>query len=120
MVPYTETLGLTLQLLLSGNTNSGGLYGQGRYGYSVNDTASVVANASLSTGSADRSDVNFNSLFTASLAAGTIVKATVALSQLDANYDPEAIRSFYLTGANAPTVAQQYPQFTKIASRFKY
>ena len=97
-----------------GNTNAGGLYGQGRYGYSINTTASVVANASLSTGSADRSDVNFNSLFTTSLAAGSIVKATVALSQLDANYDPEAIRSFYLTGANAPTVAQQYPQFTKV------
>ena len=97
-----------------GNTNSGGLYGQGRYGYSINTTSSVVANATLTTGSADRSDVNFNSLFTASLAAGSIVKATVAIADLDANYDPEAIRSFYLEGANAPTVAQQYPQFTKI------
>ena len=97
-----------------GNTNSGGLYGQGRYGYSINDTASIVANANLSTGSADLSDVNFNSLFSASVDAGTVVKATIALSELDANYDPEAIRSFYLTGDNAPAVSEQYPQFTKI------
>ena len=95
-----------------GNTNSGGLYGQGRYGYSINTTASAVA--TVTTASADRSDVNFNSLFTASLAAGDIVVCPIPLASLDANYDPEAIRSFYLEGANAPTVAQQYPQFTKI------
>jgi hypothetical protein len=95
-----------------GNTNSGGLYGQGRYGYSINTTASAVA--TVTTASADRSDVNFNSLFTASLAAGDIKVCPIPLASLDANYDPEAIRSFYLEGANAPTVAQQYPQFTKI------
>ena len=95
-----------------GNTNSGGLYGQGRYGYSINNTASAVA--TVTTASADRSDVNFNSLFTASLAAGTIVACPIPIASLDANYDPEAIRSFYLEGANAPTVAQQYPQFTKV------
>ena len=32
------------------------------------------------------------------------------------NYDAEAIRAFRLTGSNAPTEAQQYPQFTKISA----
>jgi hypothetical protein len=95
-----------------GNTNSGGLYGQGRYGYSINTTASAIA--SVTTASADRSDVNFNSLFTASLDAEAIVVCPIPLADIDPNYDPEAIRSFYLEGANAPTVAQQFPQFTKI------
>ena len=94
-----------------GNTNSGGLYGQGRYGYSINTTASAFA---VTTASADRSDVNFNSLFTASLADGELDVALVPVASIDGNYDTEAIRSFYFEGANAPAVSDQFPQFTKI------
>jgi len=93
-----------------GNTNSGGLYGSGRYGYSINTTASVAA---VTTGSAVQASVNYDSAFSASVAAGTLVTASVAVAGLDANYDAEAIRSFYLVGANAPAVTAQYPQFTK-------
>ena len=97
-----------------GNTNSGGLYGEGRYGYSINLTESVVANANFTTGSATRASINFDSDFTASLAAGDIVTASIATSSLDSNFDAEAVRSFYLVGGKGITVAQQYPQFTKI------
>ncbi len=93
-----------------GNTSEGGLYGAGRYGYSINTTASVAA---VTTGSAVQASVNYDSAFSASVAAGTLVTASVAVAGLDANYDAEAIRSFYLVGANAPAVTAQYPQFTK-------
>ena len=99
-----------------GNTNTGGLYGAGRFGYSINDTASVVANASLATGSANwYSDLNADSAFSQSVVDGDVVKVTIALSQLDSNYDSEAVRGFQLTGSNAPTAAQQYPAFTRIS-----
>jgi hypothetical protein len=99
-----------------GNTNEGGLYGAGRYGYSINSTASVfTAEAEITTGSATLHAVNYDSAFSASVASGAVVTASVDVSALDANYDPEAIRSFYLVGdSNAPSVAQQYPQFTQL------
>jgi hypothetical protein len=96
-----------------GNTNSGGLYGAGRFGYSINTTASVVANASLTTGSATLDSICFDSQYSASVASGALVTASIAVSAIDANYDAEAIRSFYLVGANAPAVNLQYPQFTQ-------
>jgi hypothetical protein len=96
-----------------GNTNSGGLYGAGRYGYSINTTSSVVGIGNATTGSAVQASVNYDSAFSASVAAGTLVTASILASTLDGNYDAEAIRSFYLVGANAPAVTAQYPQFTK-------
>ena len=99
-----------------GNTNSGGLYGAGRYGYSINTTASVfTAEAQITTGSATLASVNYDSTYSASVDDGSLVTASVAIAALDGKYDAEAIRSFYLVGdSNAPSVAQQYPQFTQL------
>ena len=102
-----------------GNTNSGGLYGEGRYSYSINTTASVVANASLSSGSVPFSFINYDSSLSASMAlgpqaSGGLATASIATASIDSNFDAEAVRSFYLVGSNAPAVADQYPQFTRI------
>ena len=102
-----------------GNTNSGGLYGEGRYSYSINTTASVVANASVDTGSVPFSFINYDSSLSASMAlgpqaSGGLATASIATSSIDGNFDAEAVRSFYLVGSNAPAVADQYPQFTRI------
>ena len=103
-----------------GNTNSGGLYGEGRYSYSINTTASVVANASLSSGSVPFSFINYDSSLSASMALGPqavggLATCSIATSSIDGNFDPEAVRSFYLVDAsNAPAVANQYPQFNRI------
>jgi len=96
-----------------GNTNEGGLYGEGRYGYSINSTGSVIAIGDATVGAAHHSSVNFNSAFSQSVEDGTVVTASILAAALDENFDAEAIRSFYLVGANAPAVTEQYPQFTK-------
>jgi len=97
-----------------GNGRTGGLYGAGRFGYSVNTTASTTSAAHFETGSASWKDVNFDSSLSASISAETLVLAKVNLSALNANYDAEAIRSFQLSGSNAPTT--QHSQFTKLTS----
>ena len=97
-----------------GNTSTGGLYGAGRFGYSINETQSVIALDAWTTSSADWADVNYDSDFSQSVVDATIVVVEVPLASLSTNYDAEAIRAFRLTGSNAPTDAQQYPQFTKI------
>lgn len=90
-----------------GSTNApvGGLYGPGRYGYTINDTASVVA---VSVDTASFADINFDSgnsndpvaaSLSASLAAGqlytiTTVGFTATASKGGSYPDLNAVRSF--------------------------
>ena len=101
-----------------GNTNTGGLYGAGRYSYSTNLTESLMT---LTQASASWDDANYDGAFSGSgyyLAADGTPSPTptyrllfVPTSSIDANYDQEAIRSFTLTSASANITP--YPQFTK-------
>ena len=70
-----------------GNTNSGGLYGAGRFGYSINQTSSLYT---ATTGAADWSNLNYNSTYSASAAAGEYNTVTVTLPSTT---DPLAVRS---------------------------
>ena len=54
-----------------GNTNTGGLYGAGRFGYSINNTGSA-AGATGTLAVASWADLNFNSDYSASAAAGDL------------------------------------------------
>ena len=100
-----------------GNSNTGGLYGAGRFGYSINNTQSAavtVASASVDW----YSDLNADSSVSQSYVAGAasqIVKVVVPQASLP-NFDTRAVRAFYLSGSVAalPAAAVQYPQFTKI------
>jgi hypothetical protein len=92
-----------------GNGATGGSYGAGRYGYSINNTASLVAST---TGSADfYADFNANSLYSASVAAGEYKAITILTSSL-LYFDKEAIRAFQLTSGSTPI---QVSEFTKIS-----
>jgi len=95
-----------------GNTNTGGLYGAGRFGYSINNTSSTIATGAHATSSADFSDVNYDSDFSASAADGTVVVLAINTSSLSANFDAEAVRAFRLTGSNGDGL--DYPQFNKL------
>jgi hypothetical protein len=115
------------------NTTSdpnGGLYGQGRFGYSINDVVTSVnasgsatpsaASASISAAltmvaDADSDEFNYDTKFTtaysASIAAGDFKKVTVAqaaLSSLDVN----GVRAFAITGS---AISAYFPQFTKVS-----
>lgn len=90
----------------STQATEGGLYGAGRYGYTVNDKVSSVLTATVTT--ASWADVNFNADYSASAAAGVIRKVKVGLPS-DADYN--SIRAFSLTGS-----LDQLPQFTSIDS----
>ena len=109
---------------------SQGLYGAGRFGYSINDTAKTLATSGSYTPSTSNADIaaltmladadfdefNYDSKFTtaysASIAAGDFKKITVATSALS-GVDLEGVRAFAITGSN---VAAYFPQFTKNVS----
>ena len=87
----------------------GGLYGEGRYDYSINQTTTTPDGACASA-SATYADINFNQEFSASLAKGELIKLQVSKSLL-ANLDEKALRSFNVTGSGAQ-ISASLPQFT--------
>ena len=106
---------------------NGGLYGAGRFGYSINDITKSVSASGSYTPSATLADVaamtmlsdadfdefNYDSKFTnaysASIAAGEFSKITVAVAALS-NPDLEGVRAYAISGSGIDTY---FPQFTK-------
>ena len=99
-----------------GNTSgsgdaSGGLYGAGKFGYSINDSdsaaqaihASSVASGTYTTGSAAWSDVDFepdlsSSIVTGQFADDGLIKINVATAALS-DYDEDGVRAFSISGS---------------------
>jgi len=75
---------------------SASLYGAGRFGYSINQFSASISAAS--TGSTQWSDFNFDADYSASAAAATYKKITVALPS---NADTNAVRSFSIASGSA-------------------
>jgi hypothetical protein len=92
-----------------GNTNTGGAYGAGRFGYSINETMSAGIAVS---GAADYyTDLNADSDYTGSTGNG-YVTISIPTSSLASTFDPLAVRSFQLySGSTGPI---QVSAFTKI------
>ena len=82
-----------------GNTNTGGLYGSGRFGYTIQNTESAVTSTSATAG---WSDLNFNSEYSASAVAGDYLKISVAASDL-AYADLEGVKGFQIFSGSLST-----------------
>ena len=93
-----------------GNAAAGALYGSGRFGYSTNQFSASSGAATVA--SASSVEIDFNSDYTASLAANEIKKVTFATSSLT-SLDVDGIRAFIITSGSV-TAAQNLQQFTSI------
>ena len=101
-----------------GNTNAGGLYGSGRFGYSVQNTESAVTSTFAT---ASWSDLNFNSDYSASATDGEYLKISVAAADLD-YADLEGVKGFQIfsgslsttviTGSDGQVAGDQVSEFT--------
>ena len=79
-----------------------GLYGSGRFGYSINDYS---ASLTPTTGSVTYADVNFDYALSGSLAS--LTKVTVDMT--GTNHDKEGVRAFMVSGGGVTTY---YPAHT--------
>jgi hypothetical protein len=105
---------------------TGGLYGAGRFAYSTNQFSAsinftgsanggalpVVAAGTGSVVAATWAELNYDSTLSASVAANTIYKFTVATASVLTNFDPDAVRAFVLTSGSLATTATALPAFT--------
>ena len=97
-----------------GNTNPGanadpsdGLYGAGRFGYTINQFSQSL---SLVTASATWADVDYDAELSASVAAGNLKKVNVTGSTFP-NFDRKGVRAFVLSGSTF-NPAFGLPQYT--------
>ena len=107
---------------IHGNTSasnadaSGGLYGAGKFGYSINDQASsVLVTGDITRTTASWQDVEFEPSLSSSIATTSstqIFKFVIAKSDIDAAADWEGIRSFVMSGSN---VATYYPAYAHVS-----
>ena len=111
-----------------GNTSgsgdaSGGLYGAGKFGYSINDTdsaaqalhASAVASGTYTSGSVAWGDVDFEPDLSSSVVAGNtaddgLMKINVATAALS-DYDEDGVRAFSISGSGFD---EFFPAYTKL------
>ena len=96
-----------------GNTNTGGLYGAGRFGYSINNTGSA-AGATGTLAVASWADLNFNSDYSASAAAGDYRTIKILKTDLP-NLDETGVRGFTIaSGDGVLNASNNVPEFTTV------
>jgi len=78
-----------------GNTNTGGLYGSGRFGYSIQNTQSLVTQVAGDFTDATWDQANFNSVYSASISRDEYYAVTVATGSLNF-FDREGVKGFQL------------------------
>ena len=93
---------------------SNGLYGDGRFGYSINEqeAANITISGNSGTGSvAQWSDVGFDAALSASVAAGEIFKITTAKANIGATADEDAATSFIVSGSGIVSNVNQFNKY---------
>lgn len=96
----------------------GGLYGNGRFGYSINEYSAVVPTGSITATTASFSDVNYSGVVSASAAAGALRKLVIAsASVVLPNLDTTAVRSFVSTGSTV-SEANNLTEFSSYNATF--
>ena len=93
-----------------GNTNEGGLYGAGRFGYSTNEFSSSVDTVVVYSSSWD--EVNFDDNYSASVASNEIKHIRIPSASISANMDPDAVRAFIVSSGSI-LEARQLQAFTR-------
>jgi hypothetical protein len=88
----------------STQATEGGLYGAGRFGYTINDTTAAVT---ATVTSASWSDVNFDNALSASIASANsrVMKVKVGLP---ADADWQGVRAFKISGSATTTLLPEY------------
>jgi hypothetical protein len=116
------------------NDANGGLYGAGRFGYSLNEAvatlsitgstgtitaASASAYTLVGTGNDDdvwNYDSKFYAAYSSSLGLNHFKKIVVSATGFATNADLNGVRAFKISGSSAGVIDTYFPQFTKIDS----
>ena len=112
-----------------GNTNPGatadasnGLYGAGRFAYSINQFSASISDANLTVSTASWADVQYAAELSASVAAGQFTEVRVADAALT-RPDKKGVRAFVLSSGSVltpGTISKMLPQYTRNDGTYTY
>ena len=102
-----DSLSPTGNKLGSTQTPTGGLYGAGRFGYTVNDASSSVLSGSVTVAAATSASINYNGNYVGALG---LSKVSFAIDGLNADF--EGAKAFYISSSCAPQGS--LPEFTTL------
>jgi len=114
----TAQAGHTQNADIHGNTSgsnadaAGGLYGAGKFGYSINDhTSTKILVANLTSASVSWADVDFEPDLSSSLSQ--LRKVTIAEGNDGmTNPDKEGVRAFEISGSDTNAISAYYPAYS--------
>jgi len=100
-----------------GNAAAGGLYGAGRFGFSLNQfSASILGNATgFASSSATWFDLDYDANYSASAVANQIGKLQIPTSSLP-SYNPDGVRAFIISSGSTILASDNLQQFTQLSS----
>lgn len=108
-----------------------GLYGAGRFGYTINDVSSstlaetgsalgdVNATTFFSASANHLGDLNYNAEVSASYKDSTLAKITISTASVQ-NFDPEGVRAFTMTGTGVNEVLQEFTSYDYTNERITF
>ena len=110
---------------------SGGLYGAGKFGYSINDAtsaaqtaAAALSSGNFTTGSVSWEDVDFEPDLSSSVATGHdadngLCKVTLHTGGLS-DFDPDGVRAFSISGSGFDEIFPAYTKYDSSASSIAF
>ena len=99
----------------STNVAKNGLYGAGRYGYTLNDQSVDVTAGNTTVATASMVDLNYDSRYTSSLAANELIKITIAHANISSTIDKDAIKAFTVGDEVGGNIKETIGEFSHIA-----
>jgi len=102
----------------STNVAENGLYGEGRFGYTVNDQSGTIAVADVTFASASWAEVNYDSSLSASVAANELQKISFTLDATTPELtrpDLDAVRSFFISSSDFSAADAFYPAHSSVS-----
>ena len=99
-----------------------GLYGAGRFGYSINDVTGSdldvggsVTSATYTTGSVTVTDVNYNSEWLANSSSYSNLMTLTCPTSSIPGFDAEGVRGFNVVGVTEDSIDTVFPEFTTLS-----
>jgi hypothetical protein len=101
-----------------GNAAAGGLYGAGRFGYSLNQFSASISSSVTGVASASAAwyELDYDANYSASAAAKTVTKITIPTSSLSSAVNLDGVRAFIISSGSNVAASDNLQQFTALSS----
>ena len=92
-----------------------GLYGDGRFGFTINENSATIASGSYTVATASWLEVGFDSSLSSSVANSTLAKITIPQGGSFTSADLEGVKAFYISSSAFSAADTFYPAHSDLS-----